>query len=75
MLGGVDASLADATTISVLLPLLIYQTYMYVYTPVESQHPYLSLEPAVLLSVWHFFVFVETLPTVCGTSFFLRKCI
>lgn len=39
MLGGVDASLADATTISVLLPLLIYQTYMYVYTPVELQHP------------------------------------
>jgi len=38
----VDASLADATTISVLLPLLIYQTYMYVYTPVESQQPALA---------------------------------
>ena len=23
----------------------------------------------------HFFVLVETLPTVCGTSFFFKKCI
>ena len=44
---------------------------------IRSVCPYLSLEPAVLLSIVcvHFFVFVETLPTVCGTSLFLRKCI
>ena len=25
--------------------------------------------------IWRFFVLAETLPTVCGTSFSLRKCI